>query len=126
MGFNLELRYQHPDLGDEPEHDPFAQADIRLARAVGGMLNSHYPGHAWYVEVNHKQGVVMINIPVLMGQQRYVVKLHTLKSDPGMRSIVRAGGEILERYRMPRSGISIDEFQAALSAQPIGRRHVPT
>lgn len=125
MVFDLRLRYQHPDQGDDPMDDPVARADMSLARKVGDMLNLHYPGHAWFVEAAHAQGVVMINIPALMGQKRYVVKIHTLKSDPGMRSIVEAGGHILERYNIPRSGFNLDAFMTALRQQPIGRGHVP-
>lgn len=125
-GFGLRLAYEHPDLGDDPREDALKAADLRMARNIGGLLETTYPGHPWFVEVSHAQGVVMISLPALMGQNRYVVKLHELKSDPGMKAIVRGCGEILERYRLPRAGFSPTEFQAALRRHPIYRnRNAP-
>ena len=45
-----------------------------------------------------------------------------MAADPGLRAVVRAGGEILERHDVPRAGFSIDAFLRARDANPINRR----
>lgn len=119
----FQLAYENNS--DEGIEDPVAKADLALARRIGEVLQFHYPGHAFMVQVMHGQGIATINIPILMGQWQHVIKLYDLKSDPGMKSVVRAAGEILERYKMPRQGFSMAEWGDALAAKPIGKIHVP-
>jgi hypothetical protein len=108
------LNYEHPDLGDDPRPDPHAYADIALARKIGETLQYHYGGHPWYVEVEHIHGIAKVSIPSLMGWTSYfVIHLDRLASDPGMKIVVKAGGEILERYRIPRSGFDFFAFADA-------------
>lgn len=125
MGFDLQLRYEHPDLGDDPQKDERARADMALARQVGTALKAFYPGHPWFVEVSHAQGVVLISIPALTAENRYVVHIANLKGDPSMKAVMRGAGELLERFNLPRSGFDAAHFIAALKSQPIGRGHVP-
>jgi hypothetical protein len=120
---SLRIGYYHPDLGDDPEDDPFAFADMHLTRRIAAVVEEHYPGHPWLIEVSHRQGIVRLSIPALMGGQNcYVVHIGALKSDPGMRAIRRGCGEILERYRIPRSGFRPAEFLSAVQARPLFER----
>ncbi len=120
--------YVRPGEGDE--HDPHAQADVTLTYRIAGVLERHYPGHPWMVEANTRQGVAMISIPLFMGRHKYILHVAALASDPMLRSVVRAGGEILERYRIPRARFSASDFVSARESLPlhaIGRGgHVPT
>lgn len=117
--FKPKQGYEAPDLGATGEHDPFVRADRALTLAVADKLERHYPGHPWLIEASHKQGVVMISIPIFMGWKRkYVIHISALKSDPGMRHVVRAGGEILERFKMPRQAFSDTDYVNALNAMP--------
>lgn len=116
--------------GEGNEHDPHAQADVTLTYRIAGVLERHYPGHPWLVEADTRQGVAMISIPLFMGQHKYVLHVAALATDPTLRSVARAGGEILERYRIPRQRFSPADFISARDALPLhrlGRRgHVPT
>lgn len=111
--------YEHPDLDDDPQEDPFLGADLALAKQIAELTERHFPGHPFEVEVAHQYGVALISLPVLMGpQSRYIVHISTLKNDPGLKSIVKGCSEILERYQLGRSGISRDDFAAAIERSP--------
>jgi len=120
-GYDLRARHEH-QLEDN-EIDQFKQVDISLARAIGERLNHWYPGHPWYVETSHAGGIAKISIPMVMGAVNcYVLHINDLKSDPSFGSVMKAGGEILERYKMPRAGFDASDFIAATTKHaPIGR-----
>jgi hypothetical protein len=84
------------------EFDPHKAADDALAKRVVETLEYHYPGYPWKAEIDHGQGVVMIAIPQLMGLFKYLVKIWRIKSDPTLECIMKAGGAILEVYKLPR------------------------
>jgi len=118
-------RYTHEGEGDDGnDFDKFKQADEALARKIWAVLQYHYPGHPWGVAVQHSQGVAMVQIPPYVNWS-FVIHLNTLNGDPGMKSVVRAGGEMLERYSIPRSGFKIENFITAMDALPIGARRPP-
>lgn len=128
-GFLPRLGYEHPDQNDEPRPDPFASADLDLTKKIAAIIDFHYLGQPFLVKVSHEQGVVQIQIPALMGATNwFVIPIRYLKSDPGMKHIVRGCGDILERYNIPRAHFDRDHYVAALTAIPFGRRaygHVP-
>lgn len=104
-------------------HDPHAAADMALTKRIAETLERHYPSHPWMVEVSHGQGVAYISLPIVMRRnQKYVLHTNTLASDPGLRAVVRAGGEVLERHNVPRSGFRLDHFLHAREANPINQR----
>ena len=110
------VRYE--GKGDEGRNfDPFRQADLEMAKRVWQVLHWHYPSHCWGVSVDHQQGIVQIILPVF-SDWSFVVKISDLKGDPAMKAVVRAGGEMLERWRMPRSGLDPVHFAQALKRYP--------
>lgn len=125
-GFAFRMAHQHPDMGDDPLEDLFKAADMSLVRQIGDILYSEYM-QPWKVEVSHRQGIVKIGIPELMGEdQWYVIKIRELETDPSFRLVRRAAGEVLERYRIPRMGkFSEFEFMEALKRHPLGYRGAP-
>jgi hypothetical protein len=85
-------------------NDPDAAWDTKAAAMIGEVLHSHYRGHDWMAFVERKQGVARIWINGLMSQNYpYVVKLDTFAEGPD--AVIRAGGELLERFNIPRSGV---------------------
>jgi hypothetical protein len=125
--FKPDLRYER--TSDDPgEQDPFAKAKMETARWAGEKLNQHYPGHPWLVQVEGDRfnAVVMIQIMGIMPADRwYLIKFRNLLTDAGGRMIMKAGGELLERYGMPRHGFSLTAWKDALSRYPItGRGHL--
>ena len=114
--------YEGPGPGGTDESDPYRAADIRLTRQVADVIQRDFPGHAWLIEVSHKQGVVMISIPLFMGRHKWVIHIEKMKTDPMMKSVILAAGEILERYRIPRQAFSLDNFLTALNSIPVHQR----
>lgn len=113
------------ETGDE---DPFAHADMALSKNISETLMAHYPDHFWFVRVDCAQGVAFIRIPILMGATlNYILPLALLAGDPSNRCVMRAGGEILERYRIPRSGLEkgLPDFHAAQRKHRLARLHDP-
>lgn len=102
-------------VNDHPEEDPQRAADTRLSQAILDKLLAHYPGHPWWVQVPPKQGVAIIKHCMLSGLYGMVIHLRNLNGDPGMREVVRMGGEILERWGQKRAGLKLDEM---VNAQP--------
>jgi hypothetical protein len=108
--------------GEDGDIDPFLVADVTLTKMISEKLQKHYPAHAWMVQVSHAQGCAFISIPVLTGRRKYVLHISALKSDPTLVSVMRAGGEILERCGLSRLGFSTDEFLSALNSKPLIKR----
>ena len=87
-----------------------ARADLAAARAVRRILDAAYPGHDWEVVADCGQGYVAFRIPVLMGTNfAYLVKGRDLTP----AAVLKGGGELLERYRLPRGRFDLDRFLEA-------------
>lgn len=121
--FELSVKHETDDTGK----DPFKWVNIETAKWVAAMLERTYPGHPWVAVCNTRGGVILIQILGLMPANRwFTCKLHDVKSDPGGRNtILRAAGELLERYQIPRRGFSDDHWHEAMARAPInGRGHL--
>lgn len=115
----------YDQTGVDGGKDPHVGHDLALTKMIAETLERHYPSHPWMVEVSHAQGVAYISLPIIMKRnQRFVLHVDRLKSDPGLRSVVRAGGEILERHSVPRSGFRLDHFLHARAANPMNRPRI--
>jgi hypothetical protein len=98
-----------------------ARRETEMSFAVAEELLKHYPGHPWTVKVKLWRdenrtlpGGAMISIPVLMPEGKgYNIPLLMLRdANSFVRNIKEAGGHILERYQLPRSGVNFDRLLA--------------
>jgi hypothetical protein len=105
-GVEMRLQRQRSAVFDDTETASF---DLTMACETGLTLHSHYRGHPWTVEVDSKQGVCLITLPILLGNWKYTIPLKML--NPAM--VIKAGGEILERFNLPRSRIDFASFLEA-------------
>jgi hypothetical protein len=87
-----------------------ASSDIAAATAVRRILDAAYPGYDWEVVADSAQGYVAVRIPTLMGGN-WAYKLNGKDVTP--QAVVRGGGEVLERYRLPRGKFDLDRFLEA-------------
>jgi len=116
-------RFEYDKHGERSEIDPHLQADITMTKRIAVCLEQHYPSHPWMVKVSHAQGIAQISLPILMPKNTYfVLHLHKLYSDPCLRAVMRAGGDILERYDCSRTHFGLDRFLIARDASLMGRR----
>jgi hypothetical protein len=95
-------------------------AEITMCKGIGRLLEFHYPGHPWAVEVNMKQGYAKVSIPDLLGPNwGYVILL----SDMSDQMVVKAGGEILERFKIPRNRIDVAHYLSLETKLPLLGRY---
>lgn len=76
--------------------------DMLLAKQIAETLMAHYPHpHLWAVTCEGRTGIATIKNLNLSGTMGYVLKLPKLYSASSLaKDVMRAGGEILERYHM--------------------------
>ena len=84
---------------------------VVLVKQVADTLELHYPLWNWVISPDEIGGVV--NISCLRISTRVVYTLHTskLQNDWSMRSVIRAGGEYLERFGFRRGGYTHAEWK---------------
>lgn len=98
-------------------HGDLDAANAELCRKIGRKLGEVYPGHPWGVVAEIEHGIVKI---CLQGFTQWpsIIHISTLKNDPGLRSVVKYGGELLERLGMPRKGFSLADWRHANAVRP--------
>ena len=74
----------------------------QLSAEVANKLQACYPGHIWLVTVL-QGGILQVVNPLLSRSMGFVI--HLTKIDPELKIVMRAGGELLERYRQRRGWI---------------------
>ena len=86
------------------ENDPNDRVGEGTAKVVLWTLCRHYPGYSWIVELTG--GVLLIRNYTLDWRGRYcmVLKLKDIHHDAKVlvQSVIRAGGEFLERAHLAR------------------------
>lgn len=94
--------------------------DVQLCQIVGATLCRHYSGWEWRVEVDHAKGLIDIRNQTLSGSMGMRLKMSGHATASELEDIaMRAGGEILERYNMPR-GICDEERVDASPVNGVG------
>lgn len=83
------------------------------AKEIGDILTQHYPNYLWMVFVNMHEGLVEIACGHLGANRVFRIKMNGQGSAEARRKeIIRAGGEILERFNQPRTGFDPDHYNA--------------
>ena len=77
---------------------------VVLCKVVGDALERHYPGWMWAIQPDELGGILSIMALRLSGEWGYVFKLADLQGDAkvAVQKVMRGGGEILERFGVPR------------------------
>lgn len=102
----LSLHHERSATFPVDEHE---LTDMATCKWVGELLHSHYRGHFWMVKASSRGGLCQIGIPVLLGNWTWNIPLKDL--EPWL--VIKAGGEILERFKIPRSSIDVAAFVEA-------------
>jgi hypothetical protein len=99
-------------VGLDDDADPTCANDMLLAKEIADTLHSHYHGHLWGVQVSGRTGMADIFLVLVSGNMGFRLKLKNMFSASDFkRDVIRAGGEILERYNLTRG--RFDEAQLA-------------
>ena len=87
---------------------PQERDDINAAKSVFQVLCRYYPGHPWSVSADVHAGIASVFLlyddPLTKQGFGYLLHLGNLDMGSGVRKIKTAGGELLERYNLPRRG----------------------
>ena len=76
--------------------------EMKIAKQCTDHLQNHYPGHLWAVNVNSIGGTINIFNLAMSSLYGYLLKMTTVENDPQLKSVTRAGGELLERGGLPK------------------------
>jgi hypothetical protein len=123
----VQTKYEAPaDSEGGIADDEFKERDLAIAANMMKWLQREYPGHPWGAVSDLRQGIVKINIPILMGFEDYwIVNLRTHDIIEGM---AQGAGQILERYGLRRGRFHLGEFleaRAQHSKLIIKKRPIP-
>ena len=75
-------------------------SDVNMAKEIAETLYKNYPGYVWMVNADTGNNIATIQLGGVTGQ--YGFYLHLDKLTAGMAQVMRAGGEVLERYKLTR------------------------
>jgi hypothetical protein len=88
------------EVTEDQKIDP---RDVAVAEYAFSVLDRHYPGHAWFIHVDGKQGIIIVRNQMLSNHWGYVIRSNDLISATDFdKKLVTAGGEILERFSLAR------------------------
>lgn len=88
--------------------------DFLMSKTLAEALHKHYPGHLWGVNVESRTGLLHIRDLYLAGNWAYVIKLGAIYSASSLeKDVIRAGGEILERFNMARGEFNEAKYATA-------------
>lgn len=86
--------------------------DQQVCQQVAQSLTKYYPGHDWLVEADRRKGLLDIRNLRLSGGMgcRFPLSGYVTASELD-RLAMRLGGELLERYAMPRRSFDRDAYE---------------
>lgn len=103
------------------EAHPLDAVEEALAKEVDSILHRHYPEHPWMVSVDKRTGCLDVFNFSLSEKNGFRLHLTRVKNHSDIETaVMRAGGEFLERFGVPRKRADQDQV-AALSLQSWGR-----
>lgn len=71
---------------------------VLLVKGAADALERHYPGWMWAIQPDERGGVVNILSMRLSGKWGYTLLTSRLQFDTHHRAVIKAGGELLERF----------------------------
>ena len=97
---------------DDPNKMVMKAQLINLSKDVAAVLDRHYPGWLWAIRPDEGGGIIDIFSLRIDAEWGYTLHTAKLQEDVDRRSVIQAGGEILERYGMPRGPYSYTAWKA--------------
>lgn len=83
---------------------------VVLVKGAADTLERHYPGWLWCIRPDEGGGIVDLFALRISGRLGYTLHTRRLQEDPDYRCVIRAGGEILERFGFRRGPFSHDQW----------------
>jgi hypothetical protein len=107
IGYSMRTRKGYRDPNGSPEgtvYDPNQLVGIHasthiLVKDMADLLTKRYPGFRWAIQPNEQGQVFNIFCLDFHGIWGYVIKYTDVMNDPKRREAIKAGREILRRFR---------------------------
>ncbi len=96
-GADPEGEVVHPDQLDKHYH----ASTVILVKDIAEILTKQYPGWAWAVQPDDRGGVINIFNLHCHTELAFTIRMDEIMDDPRRKLAYKAGGELLERFRMP-------------------------
>ena len=74
----------------------------KICESVGRQLVHHYPKWKWYVECRLDSGLISVRNLSLDGDYGFYIGIAAFLNETDPKLVMRAGGEILERFNQHR------------------------
>ena len=108
IGATRGLKFTKSRTGIKAKDEILSNRDeMHIAKGVWDRLCKHYPGHGWHVIV--ERGLVRIRHMSLHADMGMTLRLTDLT--PEGLEVMRAGGELLERFGIERGKVNKDKIR---------------
>lgn len=88
---------------------------VVLVKEIANTLEKRYPGWWWTINPDPVAGVIYIYCLRLSGHYGYTMKIAEIEKDDGLKDVIEAGGQILERYGIRRGKYKRELLQGKLT-----------
>lgn len=82
-----------------------------LVKGAADALERHYPGWLWCIRPDEGGGIVDLFALRISGRLGYTLHTRNLQEDEDFKCVMRAGGELLERFGFPRGRYTADAWR---------------
>ncbi len=83
---------------------------LKHAKNCFEVLQQHYPGWAWAIGISDCGSMTDIRNHNISGSRGYRLHTRRLSGDALSQSVIKAGGEILERAKMSRGRFNEEKY----------------
>lgn len=100
--------------------------DTKLLVDCVTILQKHYPGHFWHAMMYSDKSMVAIRNLDVSSKIGYKLNTSRVQSDPDLKCVVFAGGELLERAGLIRGmhrGEDATHFDTTNSANQLDKKY---
>jgi hypothetical protein len=87
---------------------------VLLVKGAADALEREYPGWLWAIQPDELGGVINIFSMRLSGQWGYTLKTSRVQEDARNAAVLKAGGELLERFGFRPGPYDADIYRATL------------
>jgi hypothetical protein len=92
-----------PNMKEAAEKRKEEIYENKICAIVGQEMEKLYPGWRWWIECRIKTGLVAVRNLDLDGDYGCYIPILNILHNPDSKMLMRAGGEILERYKQDRA-----------------------
>ena len=117
----------NPDPNGSPEGEILNPGEflehsslVVVAKDGATVLQKHFPGWPWAIQINSKGRMINVFNHALHDTWGYTIRANEVEHGETRSVFLRAGGEILERFGLPRRGFDAAAYMA-LPRDPTNR-----